>query len=162
MHMIQVTWGTGGVRLPGSARMWAASCNTSMTDKTGVFLKAQQKKHKTRLLTWFAAATGGFSTRGGKVGDMSWLPNKAVTKSFKPKSFQKISKNLVCALSLRFWLLSFKPYGYISLSPWTLCTKVLLPKQLFTNLIIHNHTNSLQTKCLPSRRQFPPPLLPRK
>ena len=78
-------------------------------DKTWVFLKAQQKKHKTRLLTWFAAATGGSATTGGKVGDMSWLPNKAATKSFKPKSFgickniKKYCLRLVSAI-LRQWV----------------------------------------------------------
>ena len=43
--------------------------------------------------SWFTAAAGGFSTRGGKVRNISWLPDKAVTKSLKPKSFG-ICKNI--------------------------------------------------------------------
>ena len=114
--------------------------------------------------SWFTAAAGGFSTRGGKVRNISWLPNKAVTKSFKPKSFG-ICKNIKkYCLRLVSAILTFEFQTIRVYLPFTLNSvhKVLLPKQLFTNLIIHNHTKSLQKKCLPPRLQFPPPLLPRK
>jgi hypothetical protein len=93
-------------------------------------------------------------------GSRTKQPQRALSQIHlvSAKNIKKYCLRLVSAI-LTFEFQTIRVY-----LPFTLNSvhKVLLPKQLFTNLIIHNHTNSLQKKCLPPRHQFPPPLLPRK